>query len=56
VADRSPSYEIRRLMVEQDDRSRELQGRLDDLERALVAHRDGVDANTESNEDRTPAR
>ncbi len=28
---------IRRLVVEQDDRSRELQGRLDDLERALVA-------------------
>jgi voltage-gated potassium channel len=28
---------IRRLVTEQDDRSRELQGRLDDLERALVA-------------------
>jgi voltage-gated potassium channel len=27
---------IRRLVVEQDDRSRELQGKLDDLERALV--------------------
>ena len=48
--------EIRRLVVEQDDRSRELQAKLDDLERALVARRDGVDANTESNEDRTPAR
>jgi voltage-gated potassium channel len=48
--------EIRRLVVEQDDRSRELQAKLDDLERALVARRDGVGANTESNEDRTPAR
>ena len=48
--------EIRRLVVEQDDRSRELQAKLDDLERALVARRDGVDAGTESNEDRTPAR
>jgi voltage-gated potassium channel len=48
--------EIRRLVVEQDDRSRELQAKLDDLERALVARRDGADANTESNEDRTPAR
>jgi voltage-gated potassium channel len=28
---------IRRLLAEQDDRSRELQGKLDDLERALVA-------------------
>ena len=28
---------IRRLVAEQDDRSRELQARLDDLERALVA-------------------
>jgi voltage-gated potassium channel len=48
--------EIRRLVVEQDDRSRELQAKLDDLERALVARRAGVGANTESNEDRTPAR
>jgi voltage-gated potassium channel len=56
--------EIRRLLVEQDDRSRELQGKLDDLERALVARRDGVDAgavasasgDVDSTEDRTRAR
>lgn len=58
--------EIRRLLVEQDDRSRELQGRLDDLERAIVARRDGVDASpgamasasedAETREDRTRAR
>ena len=57
--------EIRRLLVEQDDRSRELQGRLDDLERALVARRDGVDApgamasaseDADTREDRTRAR
>jgi voltage-gated potassium channel len=56
--------EIRRLVVEQDDRSRELQGRLDDLERALVAGRDGVDAgagasasgDADSSEDRMRAQ
>ena len=48
--------EIRRLLVEQDDRSRELKTRLDGLERALVAQRDGVDVDTESNEDRMPAQ
>jgi voltage-gated potassium channel len=56
---------IRRLVVEQDDRSRELHGKLDDLERALVA-RGGtgaggggdapIGAGAESNEDRMPAR
>jgi hypothetical protein len=48
--------EIRRLVAEQDDRSRELQAKLDDLERALVARAAGIDADTESNEDRMPAR
>jgi voltage-gated potassium channel len=48
--------EIRRLVVEQDDRSHELQARLDALERVLVARPDGVNAGTESNEDRMPAQ
>jgi voltage-gated potassium channel len=56
---------IRRLVVEQDDRSRELQGKLDDLERALVARGAtgapaGGDAPTGasagSDEERMPAR
>jgi voltage-gated potassium channel len=56
---------IRRLVVEQDDRSRELKGKLDDLERALVARGAtgapaGGDAPTGasagSDEERMPAR
>jgi voltage-gated potassium channel len=54
--------EIRRLVVEQEDRSRELHTRLDTLERALFARPDGVDAgapasasgDTDSSEDRMP--
>lgn len=45
--------EIRRLLVEQDDRSRELQGKLDDLERALVASARG---DADPSEDRSRAR
>jgi voltage-gated potassium channel len=56
--------EIRRLLVEQDDRSRELQGKLDDLERVLVARRDSLDpgaavstsGDADSREDRTSTR
>jgi voltage-gated potassium channel len=56
--------EIRRLVVEQEDRSRELHTRLDTLERALFARPDGVDGgvlasasgDTDSSEDRMPAR
>ena len=47
---------IRQLVAEQDERSRELQARLDALERALVAQAAGTDANAESNEGRMPAR
>ncbi len=46
--------EIRRLVVEQDERSRELQARLDALERALVARRDGVDAGALASASETP--
>jgi voltage-gated potassium channel len=61
---------IRQLVAEQDDRSRELQARLDDLARALAAQHAGTDADAESDagaatetagdresrEDRMPAR
>ena len=54
---------IRRLVAEQDDRSRELHGKLDDLERALVARAaTGAGAQIEAggdpgaSEDRTPAQ
>ncbi len=56
--------EIRRLVVEQEDRSRELHTRLDTLERALVARPEGVDTgavagasgDTDTSEDRARAR
>ena len=47
---------IRRLLVEQDDRSRELHAKLDDLERALVGRAAPIESATASSEDRMRAR
>ena len=47
---------IRRLLVEQDDRSRELHAKLDDLERALVGRAAQIEPATASSEDRMRAR
>jgi len=47
---------IRRLLVEQDDRSRELHDKLDDLERALVGRAAPIEPATASSEERTRAR
>ena len=47
---------IRQLVTEQDDRTRELQARLDALERELVGGRtDGGEAETASAQERTPS-